>query len=273
MEKSEDSIKKKILWIISDGTGRTASQLIKAASYQFDTGDVEFRIVKDVTDEKKIRDVVERVKKESGMVVYTLVSKINRRLMYSLCMENHILSVDLFGPLISTMEKFLQKVPKELPGLTYKLNRDYYRMVDAVDFTIKHDDGASINTAVQADIILIGPSRVGKTPLSVYLAYSGWKVANIPIVKELKLPDILEKNPLKVFCLIIEPSLLQKRRMDRIKKLGNPRVDGYTDLKSITEEIEYCKKISNYGKRWPLIDVSYRTVEDIAKEIIQLVSI
>ncbi len=268
-----DRDKKKIVWVVSDGTGRTALQLIKAASYQFDSGDVEFRVIRDVTDEGKIKDLIDNVKKESGMIVYTLVSSSNRRLLHRLATENHILSVDLFGPLISTMEKFLQKVPKELPGLTYKFNRDYFRMVDAVDFTIKHDDGASINTILKADIILIGPSRVGKTPLSVYLAYSGWKVANIPIIIGIKPPEILEKNPFKVFCLIIEPVLLQKRRMDRIKKLGDPKVDGYTDIKSISEEIEFCKRISENGKKWPLIDVSYRTVEDIAKEIIQLVSI
>ena len=262
---------KKIVWIVSDGTGRTASQLIKAASYQFEGADLEYRILKEIVTEEEVVEVVNKVKKESGMIVYTLVSKTNRRLLHRLTVENHILSVDLFGPLISTMEKFLQKVPRELPGLTYKMNRDYFRMVDAVEFTIKHDDGASINTAEDADIILIGPSRVGKTPLAVYMAYTGWKVANIPIVKGMELPEILDKNPLKVFCLVIEPGLLQKRRMDRIKKLGDPKVTGYTDIKSITEEIEYCRKLSDYGKKWIVIDVSYRTVEDIAKEIIQLV--
>lgn len=263
---------KKIVWIVSDGTGRTASQLIKAASYQFEGADIEYRIMKEVTTDKKIFEVIDRLKEESGMVVYTLVSKANRRLMHRLMVENHILSVDLFGPLISTMEKFLQKVPRELPGLTYKMNRDYFRMVDAVEFTIKHDDGASVQTAQNADIILVGPSRVGKTPLSVYLAYSGWKIANIPIINNIEPPEIVNKNPLKVFCLIIDPVLLQKRRIDRIKKLGDPKVNGYTDVKSIAEEIEYCKKLADYGKKWVLIDVSYRTVEDLAKEIIQLVS-
>ena len=264
---------KKIVWIVSDGTGRTASQLIKAASYQFENAELEYRVLKEIETEEKIYEVIDKVKKESGMIVYTLVSKTNRRLMHRLTVENHVLSVDLFGPLISTMEKFLQKVPRELPGLTYKMNRDYFRMVDAVEFTIKHDDGASLQTVQNADIILIGPSRVGKTPLAVYLAYAGWKVANIPIIKGIKPPDVLEKNPLKVFCLVIEPVLLQRRRMDRIKKLGDPKVNGYTDVNSITEEIEYCKKLSNYGKKWILIDVSYRTVEDVAKEIIQLVSL
>ena len=267
------SASKKIVWIVSDGTGRTANQLIKAASYQFEGADLEYRILKEITTEENVFDVINRVKKESGMIVYTLVSKTNRRLMYRLTVENHILSVDLFGPLISTMEKFLQKVPRELPGLTFKMNRDYFRMVDAVEFTIKHDDGATLQTAQNADIILVGPSRVGKTPLAVYLAYSGWKVANIPIIKDIGTPDILAKNPFKIFCMVIEPVLLQKRRMDRIRKLGDPKVHGYTDTKSIIEEIEYCKELSDYGRKWVLIDVSYRTVEDLAKEIIQLVSL
>jgi len=158
---------KKIVWVVSDGTGRTATQLIKAASYQFELSDIKYKIIKNVVNKKQIFGVIDRVKKETGMVVYTLVSKSNRRVIHRLCVENHILSVDFFGNLISTMEKFLQKVPLELPGLSYKINRDYFRMVDAVEFTVKHDDGASIQNIDNADIILVGPSRVGKTPLSI----------------------------------------------------------------------------------------------------------
>jgi regulator of PEP synthase PpsR (kinase-PPPase family) len=261
------------VWIVSDGTGRTALQLLKAASYQFADPDIEYRTVRDVLTEEQIFSFVERVRQESGMVVYTIVSETNRRLLHRLCNENHILAVDLFGPLISTLQKFLQKVPLEQPGLSQKINRDYFRMVDAVDFTIRHDDGKALGTIGDADIILIGPSRVGKTPLSVYLAYMGWKVANIPVITG-QIPGAeLESYPYKVFCLVIDPVFLQKRRIDRIRKLGNPRIEGYTELKSIQEEIEYCKKLCDDGKKWPLIDVSYRPIEDIAKEIIQLVSI
>jgi len=262
-----------IVWIVSDGTGRTATQLIKAASYQFEPSDIEYRVVQNIVNKSRIFDVIDKVKKETGMIVYTLVSKSGRRLMHRLCIENHILSVDLFGPLIATMGKFLQTVPLEMPGLTYKVNRDYYRIVDAVDFTVKHDDGASSQDIDKADIILIGPSRVGKTPLSVYLAYLGWKVANIPVIKGNELPDILNRNILKIFCLIIDSNLLKIRRVDRIKKLGDPNLAGYTDIKSINEELEYCRKVSLSGKKWPLIDVSYRPIEDIAKEIIQLVGV
>jgi len=264
---------KKIVWIVSDGTGRTAMHLIRAASYQFGAANIEYRTVTEVTTEEKITEAVQRVKNESGMIVYTIVSESNRRLLHRLAVENHILSVDLFGPVIATMQKFLQKVPLEQPGLTQKINRDYFRMVDAVDFTIKHDDGNTLASAGDADIILIGPSRVGKTPLSVYLAYMGWKVANIPVIGG-QLPAPLEGfNPLKVFCLVIDAAFLQRRRIDRIRKLGDPMISGYTDMKSINEEIDYCKKISENGKKWPLIDVTYRPIEDIAKELIQLVSI
>ncbi len=264
---------KKTVWIVSDGTGRTAVQVIKAASYQFTDLDADYRVVDNVTTKEQIFDLMEAVKKKSGMLVYTIVSKSNRRLLHRLAVENHILTVDLFGPIISTLQKFLEQVPVEVPGLSFKMNRDYFRMVEAVDFTIRHDDGRNIESVNRADIILLGPSRVGKTPLAVYLGYMGWKVANIPVIQGHGLPDLLERVPFKVFCLVIEPGLLQKRRIDRIQKLGGPEIAEYTDMKSISKEIEFCKVLTDNGKKWPLIDMSYRTVEDVAKDIIQLVSI
>jgi len=264
---------KKIVWIVSDGTGRTAAQVIQAASYQFTDLDIDYRVVDNVTRKEQIFDLIEMVKQKSGMIVYTIVSKSNRRLLNRLAVENHILTVDLFGPLISTLQKFLEQVPVEVPGLSYKMNRDYFRMVEAVDFTIKHDDGRNVESMNRADIVLVGPSRVGKTPLAVYLGYMGWKVANIPVIRGHSLPELLDQVPFKVFCLIIEPGLLQKRRIDRIQKLGDPKISGYTDIKSIGEEIEFCRLLAENGKKWPLIDMSYRTVEDVAKDIIQLVSI
>jgi regulator of PEP synthase PpsR (kinase-PPPase family) len=263
---------KNIVWIVSDGTGRTAQLVLQAAAYQFEESAVELKKVRDVTSEARIYELIDRVKAESGMIVHTIVSKAHRRLLHQLCVDNHILAVDLFGPLISTLQKFLEKVPLESPGLSNKFNRDYFRMVDAVDFTIKHDDGSGSETAGESDIILIGPSRVGKTPLSVYLAYMGWKVSNIPIMMSWQVPEYFENNPYKVFCLVIDPNLMQRRRVERIRKLGDPHIRGYTDLKSINDELEYCRELSNEGKRWPLLDMSYRPIEDIAKEIIGLVS-
>jgi regulator of PEP synthase PpsR (kinase-PPPase family) len=264
---------RRIVWVISDGTGRTAREVLRAASYQFEDSDLEYRLRGGVTSEAQIIELMDRIQEESGMVVYTIVSGDLRRVLHRLCMDRHLLAVDLFGPVITTLQKFLQKVPLESPGLSYTLNRDYFRMVDAVDFTIRHDDGTGMESAEQADIILIGPSRVGKTPLSVYLGYLGWKVSNIPIVRGTGLPDFLVRVSHKVFCLVIDPKLLQRRRIDRVRKLGDPRISGYTDLDSINEELSYCRRVARNGRKWPLLDMSFRTVEDIAREIIQLVSI
>jgi regulator of PEP synthase PpsR (kinase-PPPase family) len=265
--------KKKILWVVSDGTGRTALEVLKAASYQFENPDFEYRTVGEVTSVDRVVDLIDRVKAESGMVVYTLVSGSLRRALHHLCVENHILCVDLFGPVITTLQKFLQKVPLESPGLSYKLNRDYFRMVDAIDFTITHDDGRMLDTADKADIILVGPSRVGKTPLSIYLGYLGWKVANLPVVKGRELPPFIDRCSGRVFCLVIQPTLLQRRRVDRVKKLGDPNIEGYVDLSSINEELEYSRRIADGGNRWPVLDMSFRPVEEIARQIIQLISI
>ena len=262
----------KTVWVISDGTGRTAQDVLKAASYQFEDADLVFRTISNITTEEKVRHMIETVRRESGMVVYTVVSDSLRRLLHQLCVKHHILSVDLFGPLITTMQKFLERVPLERPGLTYQFNRDYFRMVDAVDFTIKHDDGRDVDSLEQADIILIGPSRVGKTPLAVYLGYMGWKVSNIPVLLGQDLPSSLEELTQRVFSLTLDATLLQRRRTDRIRKMGDPHIEGYTDMAAINEELRYCRKLAGNGKKWSVIDMSYRPVEDIAKEIIQLLS-
>jgi regulator of PEP synthase PpsR (kinase-PPPase family) len=267
---------KRIVWVVSDGTGRTALNVLKAASYQFgDAGaDIEVRTAGDITTEEKTVRLFKQIRRESGssMVVYTMVSDPLRRLIHRLCVEHHILAVDLFGPLITTMQKYLERVPLERPGLTYQFNRDYFRMVDAVDFTIKHDDGRGVDTMEKSDIILIGPSRVGKTPLALYLGYMGWKVSNMPVIRERELPLKLETMTYKVFSLIIDASLLQRSRTERIHNMGDPHIEGYTDLSAINEELRYCVKLAENGSRWPVVDVSYRPIEDIAREIIQLLA-
>jgi hypothetical protein len=132
--------------------------------------------------------------------------------------------VDLFDSLISGMEDFLKQPPLEIPGLSHQRNADYFRMIDAVDFTVKHDDGRMLESAAHADIVLVGPSRVGKTPLSVYLANLGWKVANVPVV----LGNTLEhmEGLERVICIVLDHNLLQRRRRERIRRLGNPLITG-----------------------------------------------
>ena len=247
--------------------------VIRAAIYQFSGEGVDFRIAGDVTTDKQIADLVERIKKESGMIVYTIVSGSLRRLLHRLAVENHILAVDLFGPLITTMEKFFETVPLESPGLSYKLNRDYYRMVDAVDYTIRHDDGRAVSDIEKADVVLVGPSRVGKTPLSVYLAYIGWKTANIPVIPGLPLPEALDRIRFKVFSLVVSPDILRRRRIDRLRKIGDPALEGYTEIRTIERELEYTRELAEQGKKWAIVDMSERTVEDVSKEIVRLISI
>jgi len=193
---------KKIVWVASDGTGRTALQAIKAALYQFGDVQIDLRVLGDMTTEDKVSDLVKRVKDEGGMIVYTIVSETRRRLLQRLAAENSIPSVDLFGPLIGTMEKFFRKVLPVIPG----------------------------------------------TPF----------------------PETVDKAGAKVFCLVIEAEILKKRRVDRIRRLGDPKVDGYTELSSIIHELSYCRQLAEEGKKWPVIDVSNRTVEDVAKQIVQL---
>jgi regulator of PEP synthase PpsR (kinase-PPPase family) len=258
------------VWAVSDGTGRTAMAVVRAAIYQFSREEVDFRVAGNVTTGEQITDLVEKVRKESGMIVYTIVSSPLRRLLHRLTVENHILAVDLFGPLITTMEKFFETVPLETPGLSFKLNRDYYRMVDAVDFTIRHDDGRGVEDVEAADIVLIGPSRVGKTPLAVYLAYMGWKTANIPVLLGIPMPVALDRIRFKVFSLVVSADILRKRRIDRLRKISAPQIEGYTEIREIERELQYGRELSEHGRKWAIVDMSDRTVEDVSKEIVRL---
>jgi regulator of PEP synthase PpsR (kinase-PPPase family) len=143
-------------------------------------------------------------------------------------------------------------------------------MVDAVDFTIRHDDGRGVEDVEAADIVLIGPSRVGKTPLAVYLAYMGWKTANIPVLLGIPMPVALDRIRFKVFSLVVSADILRKRRIDRLRKISAPQIEGYTEIREIERELQYGRELSEHGRKWAIVDMSDRTVEDVSKEIVRL---
>ncbi|MFW6180486.1 MAG: pyruvate, water dikinase regulatory protein [Spirochaetota bacterium] len=258
--------KRPIVWVVSDGTGRTALQMIRAASYQFEGVDLDVRVVPEVTTSERITGFLDRAADEPGLVVFTVVSEEHRRLLKELAGRRGLVTVDLFDSLINGMQAFLKAPPLEVPGLSHRKNADYFRMIDAVDFTVKHDDGRMLETAGEADIVLVGPSRVGKTPLALYLANQGWKVANVPLVPG-RPPEGLEGLE-RVVCILIEHNLLQRRRRERLRRLGNPLISGYTDVDSIKEELRYCSELAG-ARGWPVLDGSYRPIEDIAHQVLK----
>lgn len=256
-----------IVWIASDGTGRTAVQIVRSVSYQFER-ELDFRVVSEVETEDAIVDLIERVDREPGLLVYTIVSESNRELLRTLAAHRGLRTVDLFEPLISQLQQWLRMEPLEIPGLSQLRNADYFRMIDAVDFTVKHDDGRMLETIGESDLVLTGPSRAGKTPLALYLANLGWKVANVPLTgPDFQPPPELDKLE-QVFCILTEPNLLQRRRRERVRRLGDPLIRGYSDIGSIRREIEACREAAR-SRGWTVIDVSYRPVEDTAHRVLE----
>ena len=187
---------------------------------------------------------------------------------YEECDVRKILCIDLLTPLLMKLSAYLECPPRGTPGLLHSLNERYYRRIEAVDFSVKHDDGQELRTLYLADIILIGVSRSGKTPLSMYLANSGWKVANVPIIKGIAPPEELFSAACnRVICLTIDPQRLLELRIARLRNLHQSTDSVYANLEQIIEELDFVKSLCK-KQGWPMVDVSEKAVEETANDIL-----
>ena len=178
---------------------------------------------------------------------------------------------NVMGPVLTRLADLLELSPISKPGLFRELNKDYFRRIEAIDFTVKHDDGAGLSTIGNADIILVGVSRASKTPLSVYLSYRGWKVANVPIILDVPIPDELKTvDQRRIIGLTVNPQVLRIIRVEREKKLGKTNVEDYTDIRNIQKEVLYANKIFK-EMGWPVLDVTNKSIEESATIIMQMI--
>jgi regulator of PEP synthase PpsR (kinase-PPPase family) len=202
MQKPEGNV---TIFVLSDGTGETADQMIKAALMQYMREGLKIVRYKNIRTEKQVVAIFDEVVKGNSIIVYTLVSETLRNFIVKMSNQFSIASIDLLGPLLEQLGKFLQSAPLSKPGAFHQVNEDYFKRIDAIEFTVKHDDGKFAQNLQAADIILVGLSRTSKTPLSVYLSYKGWKVANVPVVKDIPLPESLfTVDQKKIVGLIID---------------------------------------------------------------------
>ena len=178
-------------------------------------------------------------------------------------------AVDLLGPVLAKVAEVLRVRPRSQPGLLHAISDDYFRRIEAVEFAVRHDDGANVAGLVGADLVLVGISRSSKTPLSMYLAQLGYKTGNVPIVPGVQPPrELPELDPSKVFGLSIDPEMMLTVRQERIRSLGVPASD-YVDMESVLVETRRARRIfQQYG--WRVVDVSGRAVEENAARILQL---
>ncbi|SDB98582.1 hypothetical protein SAMN05421734_103259 [Pelagirhabdus alkalitolerans] len=264
-------MQKPVVYLISDSLGETAEKVIKAALLQFINGQ-EYELIRTpyVEDKSRIRQVLSDAKKDQAIVGYTLVDPELRQFVMREAVEMQLEAIDIIGPMLEAMERLFQKKPRMKPGLGHQLDEAYFRRVEAIEFAVKYDDGRDPRGIEQADIVLVGVSRTSKTPLSQYLALKSFKVANVPIVPEVEPPkELFETDPAKCYGLKISPDKLNDIRKERLKALGLKEHANYAAPKRIHEEIDYFETVvDRIG--CPVIDVSYKAVEETANIILQL---
>ncbi|MFZ5877314.1 MAG: pyruvate, water dikinase regulatory protein [Nitrospirota bacterium] len=255
------------VFLVSDATGETAAHIAEAALSQFERRDVVFIRRPHVRSEEHIRQVVREARSVHGTILYTLVSSTTRARLVEATRLAGVPSLDLIGPLLAHLESFFGLRPKAEPGLLHRMDEEYVKRIEAVQFTVHHDDGQNVQTLHQSDIVLVGVSRTGKTPLSMYMAQYGWKVANVPIVFGVPPPkDLLAMDPAKVVGLTVSPDKLLTVRAARARKFGHLDM-AYATNDGITQELEYCRSLFSANRGWRVLDVTTRAVEEIAADI------
>lgn len=270
MNYEEDWMKKLTMFIVSDSVGETAELVAKAAASQFETGldSLSLKRFPHIEDETQLKEITFLAKAQEAVIVYTIVKSCMRSKLKEECKVKGITCVDLLGPLLDQLSITLNDQPLEEPGLVRKLDEDYFKKIEAIEFAVKYDDGRDPRGIMKADIVLLGVSRTSKTPLSQYLAHKRYKVANVPLVPEVEPPEELYMiNPDKCFALVISPEKLNSIRKERLIALGLRDDANYARLERINTEIEHFKKvIDKIG--CTVIDVTSRAVEETANVII-----
>lgn len=258
------------VFAISDGTSTTAHTVARAALVQFDTA-VEIERFREVRSAETLREIVLSAAAEDAIIVHTLISEDLRTTVLMLCREQNVASVDLLGPLLARLEEKLHLAPRGQPGALRPFDAENVQRIEAINFAVKHDDGQHIAEIAQAEIVLIGVSRTGKTPLSIFLAYRGWRVANVPLVSGIDLPAEVAALPRRrVVALIANPERLSRLRRSRVDRMG-VRPQGYADLEHVRREIAYAHEVFDRHRDWPVVDVSNKSIEESAAEIVSVI--
>lgn len=262
------------IYLISDGTGETAATMLRAALVQYSDREVNLVRSKNIRTEAQLDPLIDEVSERHGLIVYTIVSANLRKKILEKSQQKGILSIDLMGPLLAVLDQFLG-VATHAPqaGLLRAVDESYFKRIEAIEYTVKHDDGKTTADLDKADIILVGISRTSKTPLSIFLSHKGWKVANVPLVLGSPLPeDLFKVDQRKIVGLIIDIESLQRIRKSRLERFGQDPGGEYASLSMISKEVEYANDLFKKNKRWPVFNVTERALEETATEITRLVS-
>jgi regulator of PEP synthase PpsR (kinase-PPPase family) len=260
------------VYVVSGGVGHSGEQVVRTVLAQFPEHEFELKIIGRVRQEEKLKEIVRQAADDSGLVVYTMVDEGLRRSLTAQLMAAGVPGIDLMGGILDHFTRTLGQPPSGIPGVFRQQHRNYFERVEAIDYSLEHDDGIDPEGWSDADALLIGPSRTGKTPISMYLAVLGWKVANYPIVPGMDFPLELEMViPPRVVGLTIDPVRLQAHRSQRQRRLGTlESSSAYTDLEKIFEEIEDAERFCR-ARGFRIVDVTNKPIESCADEVLRLI--
>ena len=258
------------LHLISDSTGETLNAVAKAACAQFDVGRPLQHFYPLVRNRKQLDRALLELEASPGLVLHTMVNAELREALEARCRELGLPSVAVLDPVMSILGSYLGVEESHRPGAQHELDARYFSRIEALNYTMAHDDGQSTATLHQADIVLVGVSRTSKTPTCIYLANRGIKAANIPIVSGVPLPEELHaiKGPL-IVGLVVNPERLLHIRKNRLLSLKAETDTEYVDLDAIRAELVIARKLFA-EKGWPVIDVTRRSIEETAAEVLAL---
>ncbi len=258
------------IYIISDATGQSALHILRAALVQFEAARARIMVFHDIDSRAGLKKILDQAREEKALIAFTFVKKEMRDYANRYCTRHAILHHDILGPLILNLSSYLHREPLETPSLLRKVDERYFKRIDAIEYTLAHDDGRGVERLKEADIVLVGVSRSSKTPTSFFLAQEGYKVANVPIVPDIPLPEeLLAIDQHKIVCLNIDPEVLQKVRQVRQQRSGLKA--SYSDFKKIFAEVEYIQDLVRKHRSWKVVDTTNKSIEETAWEVIHAV--
>ncbi len=261
------------IYIVSDGTCRTCEQVVQAVLVQFEHKHPRLVREANVRKPDRVARIIREAKKAKATVFYTLVSTEMRLAIKEASAEYFVPIVDVLGPTLASLYDVFKSSPKMVPGMLYEANKAHIDRIDAIDYTLHHDDGAGLRDLDQADVVLVGVSRASKSSTCFYLAYRGIRAANVPLfAEEEPQAELLKVDPKKVIGLMVNVDRLLTIREARVASWGMRIGDVYTDLLEILRELRWVHWLAA-KHQWATIDVSYKAIEEIAREVRVLLGI
>ena len=262
------------VYLVSDSTGETLDRIFLSLKSQFANFDYEKKEFAFIRTEQQIDKIIkECIELENSLILYTIVETKLAKYISNQSEKNNVPCFGILGNLILSFSKLLNQKAIHKPSAQHVLDDDYYKRIEAIQYTMSHDDGKKVDELSSADVILLGVSRTSKTPTSIYLANRGYKTINIPLILDQKVPEELTSNSKAcIVGLVADPERLADIRRNRVAIMNDHKLKDYTDLDFIKKEVNESKILFKKNN-WPIIDVTRRSVEETAASILKIIEI